>query len=182
MGRAGARHGLHRAADLRLVRDGPPATSSEWTGAGGTGPAPAPVQFFGFDNGSFHDLLFPAAFRAYDPEIALPRAFVVNELGAAELLDPGVLGARFPGLSVDGVTAAVWEPEAGYADPPRTARVYRDRALAHGARRLPARVRALDAPPGADPVRVLLEPGGPVEAFAVVLAAGGGPGRSPGTG
>ncbi|MEU4099814.1 FAD-dependent oxidoreductase [Streptomyces tanashiensis] len=95
----------------------------------------------------------------------------------AELLDPGVLGARFPGLSVDGVTAAVWEPEAGYADPPRTARVYRDRALAHGARLLPARVRALDAPPGADRVRVLLEPGGPVEAFAVVLATGGGTGE-----
>ncbi|MEU0400238.1 class I tRNA ligase family protein [Streptomyces sp. NPDC006197] len=51
----------------------------EWTGAGGTGPAPAPVQFFGFDNGYFHALLFPAAFRAYDPEIALPKAFVVNE-------------------------------------------------------------------------------------------------------
>ncbi|MFI1713921.1 FAD-dependent oxidoreductase [Streptomyces litmocidini] len=95
----------------------------------------------------------------------------------AELLDPGVLGARFPGLSVDGVTAAVWEPQAGYADPPRTARVYRDRALAHGARLLPARVRELDAPPGADRVRVLLEPGGPVEAFAVVLAAGGGTGE-----
>ncbi|MFF8380888.1 FAD-dependent oxidoreductase [Streptomyces sp. NPDC015661] len=95
----------------------------------------------------------------------------------AELLDPGVLGARFPGLSVDGITAAVWEPEAGYADPPRTARVYRDRALAHGARLLPARVRELDAPPGADRVRVLLEPGGPVEAFAVVLAAGGGTGE-----
>ncbi|WP_369144970.1 FAD-dependent oxidoreductase [Streptomyces sp. R44] len=95
----------------------------------------------------------------------------------AELLDPDVLGARFPGLSVDGVTAAVWEPEAGYADPPRTARVYRDRALAHGARLLPARVRELDAPPGADRVRVLLEPGGPVEAFAVVLAAGGGTGE-----
>ncbi|WP_426364555.1 FAD-dependent oxidoreductase [Streptomyces sp. E-08] len=95
----------------------------------------------------------------------------------AELLDPGVLGSRFPGLSVDGVTAAVWEPEAGYADPPRTARVYRDRALAHGARLLPARVRELDAPPGADRVRVLLEPGGPVEARAVVLAAGGGTGE-----
>lgn len=95
----------------------------------------------------------------------------------AELLDPGVLGTRFPGLSFDGVTAAVWEPEAGYADPPRTARVYRDRALAHGARLLPARVRELDAPPGADRVRVLLEPGGPVEARAVVLAAGGGTGE-----
>ncbi|WP_329119016.1 FAD-dependent oxidoreductase [Streptomyces sp. NBC_01353] len=94
----------------------------------------------------------------------------------AELLEPGVLRERFPGLSVDGVSAAVWEPEGGYADPPRTARVYRDRALAHGARLLPARVRELVAPPGADRVRVLLEPGGPVEALAVVLAAGSGTG------
>lgn len=44
------------------------------------GPAPAPVQFFGFDNGYFHALLFPAAFLADDPDNApLPRAFVVNE-------------------------------------------------------------------------------------------------------
>ncbi|MFE5486096.1 FAD-dependent oxidoreductase [Streptomyces sp. NPDC056527] len=94
----------------------------------------------------------------------------------AELLEPGMVRERFPGLAVDGVSAAVWEPEGGYADPPRTARVYRDRALAHGARLLPARVRELVAPPGADRVRVLLEPGGPVEALAVVLAAGSGTG------
>jgi len=37
------------------------------------------VQFFGFDNGYFHALLFPAAFRAYDPGIRLPTRFVVNE-------------------------------------------------------------------------------------------------------
>ena len=37
------------------------------------------VQFFGFDNGYFHALLFPAAFRAFDPAIRLPTHFVVNE-------------------------------------------------------------------------------------------------------
>lgn len=37
------------------------------------------VQFFGFDNGYFHALLFPATFLAYDPGIRLPKAFVVNE-------------------------------------------------------------------------------------------------------
>ncbi|MEU9865718.1 FAD-dependent oxidoreductase [Streptomyces sp. NPDC047971] len=104
----------------------------------------------------------------------------VAELNGAgvpgELWEPDVLRRRFPGLAVDGVSAAVWEPEGGYADPPRTARVYRDRALAHGARLLPARVRELVAPPGADRVRVLLEPGGPVDALAVVLAAGSGTG------
>ncbi|TDC83973.1 methionine--tRNA ligase [Micromonospora sp. KC606] len=42
-------------------------------------PRPAPVQFFGFDNGYFHAVLFPALFMAYDPGLALPSAFVVNE-------------------------------------------------------------------------------------------------------
>ncbi|MFG3040072.1 FAD-dependent oxidoreductase [Streptomyces sp. NPDC048330] len=114
-----------------------------------------------------------------DADLEQARKGVVELNGAgvpAELLGPEVLRERFPGLAVDGVTAAVWEPEAGYADPPRTARAYRDRALAHGARLLPARVLELVAPPGADRVRVLLEPGGPVEARAVVLAAGGGTG------
>jgi methionyl-tRNA synthetase len=37
------------------------------------------VQFFGFDNGYFHAVLFPAIFLAYDEEIRLPSAFVVNE-------------------------------------------------------------------------------------------------------
>ncbi|WP_017240098.1 FAD-dependent oxidoreductase [Streptomyces sp. SS] len=114
-----------------------------------------------------------------DADLEQARKGVAELNGAgvpAELLAPDEIGARFPGLAVDGVTAAVWEPEAGYADPPRTARAYRDRALAHGARLLPALVRELVAQPGADRVRVLLEPGGPVEARAIVLAAGGGTG------
>ena len=37
------------------------------------------VQFFGFDNGYFHAVLFPALFRAYDAQIKLPDRFVVNE-------------------------------------------------------------------------------------------------------
>ncbi|MET0397023.1 MAG: class I tRNA ligase family protein [Longimicrobiaceae bacterium] len=37
------------------------------------------VQFFGFDNAYFHALLFPALWKAYDPEIRLPSAFVTNE-------------------------------------------------------------------------------------------------------
>lgn len=42
-------------------------------------PACGPVQFFGFDNGYFHAVLFPALFLAWDPELPLPSAFVVNE-------------------------------------------------------------------------------------------------------
>lgn len=37
------------------------------------------VQLFGFDNGYFHAVLFPATFLAYDEDIRLPEAFVTNE-------------------------------------------------------------------------------------------------------
>lgn len=37
------------------------------------------VQFFGFDNGYFHALLFPALLMAYDSGITLPSTFVTNE-------------------------------------------------------------------------------------------------------
>jgi methionyl-tRNA synthetase len=37
------------------------------------------VQFFGFDNGYFFAVLFPALLLAYDPDIKLPETFVTNE-------------------------------------------------------------------------------------------------------
>ncbi len=37
------------------------------------------VQFFGFDNGYFHAILFPALYFAYDPSIVPPSTFVMNE-------------------------------------------------------------------------------------------------------
>ncbi|HEU0299647.1 MAG TPA: class I tRNA ligase family protein, partial [Longimicrobium sp.] len=37
------------------------------------------VQFFGFDNAWFHAVLFPALWKAFDPELRLPSAFVTNE-------------------------------------------------------------------------------------------------------
>lgn len=37
------------------------------------------VQFFGFDNGYFHAVLFPALFMAYDPSIELASCFATNE-------------------------------------------------------------------------------------------------------
>ncbi|RFU36349.1 methionine--tRNA ligase [Actinomadura logoneensis] len=42
-------------------------------------PEHGPVQFFGFDNGYFHAVLFPALFMAWGVDEALPRSFVVNE-------------------------------------------------------------------------------------------------------
>jgi methionyl-tRNA synthetase len=37
------------------------------------------TQFFGFDNGYFHALLFPALMMAYDPGLPLPHALLTNE-------------------------------------------------------------------------------------------------------
>ena len=37
------------------------------------------VQFFGFDNGWFHAVLFPVVMAAYDPRVPLPTAFLCNE-------------------------------------------------------------------------------------------------------
>ncbi|MFD1830220.1 methionine--tRNA ligase [Streptomyces desertarenae] len=51
----------------------------EYAPSGAALPDSGPVQFFGFDNGYFHAVLFPALFLAYDAGIPLPRAFVVNE-------------------------------------------------------------------------------------------------------
>ncbi|MCX4746939.1 class I tRNA ligase family protein [Kitasatospora sp. NBC_01287] len=45
----------------------------------GERPQRGPVQFFGFDNGYFHAVLFPSLFMAWDGQLPLPSAFVVNE-------------------------------------------------------------------------------------------------------
>lgn len=42
-------------------------------------PGSSIVHFFGFDNGYFFAVLFPALFLAYDPGIKLPDTFVTNE-------------------------------------------------------------------------------------------------------
>ncbi|WP_033307842.1 class I tRNA ligase family protein [Streptomyces iakyrus] len=56
-----------------------PGYLREYDPAGETLPQSGPVQFFGFDNGYFHAVLFPALFLAYDARTPLPRAFIVNE-------------------------------------------------------------------------------------------------------
>lgn len=56
-----------------------PGYLREYDPTGGTLPRSGPVQFFGFDNGYFHAVLFPALFLAHDDRTPLPRAFVVNE-------------------------------------------------------------------------------------------------------
>lgn len=48
-------------------------------GAGWKGGRIGITQCFGFDNGYFHAILFPALLHALDPEIELPRHFITNE-------------------------------------------------------------------------------------------------------
>lgn len=46
----------------------------------GARPATGAIQFFGFDNSYFHAVLHPALFMAWDEQLPLASAFVVNEL------------------------------------------------------------------------------------------------------
>ena len=66
--------------------------------------------------------------------------------GKAEVVEPGALAARYPGLRLDGVAAAAYEPDGGYADPAATARLLLDGARARGAR--PARGTSTTAEDG----------------------------------
>jgi methionyl-tRNA synthetase len=63
-------HEAWRAAEGIGLGNAKPLTSD---------PAVPFVQFFGFDNGYFHAVLFPALFMAYDRTLRLPTQFVVNE-------------------------------------------------------------------------------------------------------
>ncbi|WP_221351696.1 FAD-dependent oxidoreductase [Streptomyces beigongshangae] len=100
----------------------------------------------------------------------------IAELAAADikadLLTPRELTARWPGLTADGVAAAVWEPGGGYADPAGTAALYLARALRHGAVLLPPGP-AHTLEPHRGGVRVST-PAGELTARCAVVAAGGG--------
>jgi methionyl-tRNA synthetase len=65
---------LAATSELR-ARRGEPAEWRDWWHAADQ----ELVQFFGFDNGYFHAVLFPALWMAFDPDIRLARAFVTNE-------------------------------------------------------------------------------------------------------
>ena len=74
------------------------------------------VHFFGFDNGYFHALLFPALLMAYDPDIQLPSVLVVNEF---YLLD----GEKFSSSREH----AVWAAEFAREQPADCVRLYLSR-------------------------------------------------------
>ncbi len=62
------------AAGLAALQGSP----GDWRAAWGD-PGSRVVQFFGFDNGYFHAVLFPALMMAYDRELPLPAALLTNE-------------------------------------------------------------------------------------------------------
>jgi methionyl-tRNA synthetase len=76
-------------------------------------PAAEIVQFFGFDNGYFHALLFPALLMAYDPEIRLPSALVSNEFYLLE-------GEKFSSSREH----AIWAAEFAEGQPSDCVRFY----------------------------------------------------------
>lgn len=65
---------LSYAHELNLTR----GLSEDWTSYWKSDEADV-VQCFGFDNGFFYGMLVPALLLAFDPEIKLPSAFVMNE-------------------------------------------------------------------------------------------------------
>jgi sarcosine oxidase, subunit beta len=74
------------------------------------------------------------------PELAANLRANVAMLQAAGIdtreLAPGELATMLPGLVEDGVGAAAWEPQSGYADPSGTASGFMSAARRHGARLL----------------------------------------------
>lgn len=66
--------GGYLAATQDMLQDAGTDWASIWKN-----PDASIVQFFGFDNGYFHAVFFPALFHAYDAGILPPRTFVTNE-------------------------------------------------------------------------------------------------------
>ncbi|MGW6564480.1 NAD(P)/FAD-dependent oxidoreductase [Streptomyces sp. NPDC054975] len=68
------------------------------------------------------------------------EALAVNTAAAAaaagprrtEVIDPAEIHRLYPGLTLDGVAAAAYEPDGGYADPARTATALANAARARG--------------------------------------------------
>lgn len=75
--------------------------------------------------------LVPAGDRtALEANVALQRSVGID----ATLVDPTDIRELFPGLATADLSAAAYEPDAGYADPHLTTCAYADAAKRHGAR------------------------------------------------
>jgi monomeric sarcosine oxidase len=89
-----------------------------------------------------------------------------------EELDPGEAARRFPQISFEGVTSALWEPEAGYLFARRACDHIVDRFVAEGGVYRQAAVKAPVETDGREVTRVPLEGGETLEADAFVFACG----------
>lgn len=89
-----------------------------------------------------------------------------------EWWSPGDIAARYPQMSTDGLTSAIWEPDAGVLDARRACEVVAARVAASGAaverRMIAGPVDPAEAAAG----RVRLDGGNHVEADAFVFACG----------
>jgi sarcosine oxidase subunit beta len=120
----------------------------------------------------FHQTGFLLAARPEDVEMLTSNIALQQEVGInTRLVSPQEVKELEPHISVEGIAAAAYEPESGYADPAATASAYAGRAKDFGASlQLGTRVQ-----------RVLVERGrvtgvevgtGAFQAGAVVVAAG----------
>lgn len=101
---------------LRAAGEDPAGWREVWNGS-------RVIQFFGFDNGYFHTVLFPALMMAYDPGLRLPDGFVTNEF--LQLDDAKFSKSRGHAIWADALLAQVPSSVVRFAlahDRPETAR------------------------------------------------------------
>jgi sarcosine oxidase len=89
-----------------------------------------------------------------------------------EELTPQAAADRFPQISFDGISSALWEPEAGYLLARRACEHVRDRLVAEGGEYRQAAVGAPVHIDGARVRRIALDDGDALDADAFVFACG----------
>jgi sarcosine oxidase subunit beta len=121
----------------------------------------------GFRRTGFLALFGPADVAAVRANVALARGVGVD----ARVLLPDELRALEPRMAVDGLGAAAWEPDSGYADPHGATMGYAAAARRHGAEiRVGVTVTAIGVAGGR--VRTVESTAGTFATGAVVVAAG----------
>ena len=121
----------------------------------------------GFVRTGFLQLVGPPHASALRGNVANQRRLGIDTV----VVEPGALGELLPGMTVDDVGAAAYEPQSGYADPTGTAA-----GLLAAARRLGAHyaggVEVVRVRVAGERVAGVATPAGNVDAPVVVVAAG----------
>ena len=121
----------------------------------------------GFRRTGFLALVSPRDASALAANVAMHRRVGID----AHVLKPADLRALEPRLSVDGVGAAAWEPQSGYADPHGTTTSYADAARRQGVEfRIGQTVRQIRDDGQA--IKSVVTEADSIEAPLVVVAAG----------